>query len=61
MDIDWPRTIGTGAITAAVLAAIYIAEVHEALRCGEEPVGPAVVIIGALAGIVCGLVAANLL
>ncbi|MBB5495807.1 hypothetical protein [Nocardiopsis metallicus] len=61
MDIDWPPTIGTGAITAAVIAAIYIAEVREALRCGEEPIGPALVIIGALAGIGVGLLIANLI
>nr|WP_192962908.1 hypothetical protein [Nocardiopsis sp. 90127] len=61
MDIDWPPTIGTAAITALVLAAIYIAETREALRYGDPPVGLALIISGGLAGIAVGLLAANLL
>lgn len=60
MDIDLPRTVGAGAITVAVVAAIYLADIREAGLLGETPIGPGLIITGALGGVALGLLAANL-
>lgn len=60
MDIDLPRTVGAGAITVAVVAAIYLADVREAWLLGETPIGPGLIITGATGGVALGLLAANL-
>jgi hypothetical protein len=60
MEIDWPRTIGTTAITTVVFVAIYAADAREALQAGEDP-GGCVVIVAILAGLLLGVAAANLL
>lgn len=59
MEIDWPRALAVGGITAAVMAAIYLADACEALRSGEDPAGCAP-LVGVAAGLVVGLLAANL-
>ena len=61
MDIDWPRTIGAGAITLAVVAAIYIADAREALAHGEDPVGASLLVLGTLPGVALGIAIANLI
>lgn len=58
MDIDWPRTLAVGGITAAVMVAIYVADTYEALRTGEDTAGLAP-LVGMSAGLVAGLLAAN--
>lgn len=58
MDIDWPRTLTVGGLTAAVMVAIYLADTHEALRTGEDTAGLAP-LVGMAAGLVAGLLAAN--
>lgn len=60
MDIDWPRTLTVGGITAAVMVAIYLADAHEAHLSGEEPAGLAP-LVGMTAGLLIGLLAANVL
>lgn len=60
MDIDWPRTVGAGAITVAVVAAIYLADIREAGLLGETPIGPGLIITGTTGGVGVGLLIANL-
>lgn len=60
MDIDLPRTVGAGAITVAVVAAIYLADIREAGLLGETPIGPGLIITGTTAGVGVGLLIANL-
>lgn len=60
MDIDWPRTLTVGGITAAVMVAIYLADTYEALRAGEGTAGLAP-LVGMTAGLVAGLLVANVL
>lgn len=60
MEIDWTRTIGTTAITTVVGVAIYVADARDAIRAGEDP-GGCVVIVAMVAGLLLGVVTANLL
>lgn len=60
MDIDWPRTLAVGGITAAVMVAIYLADTYEAHLSGEGTAGLAP-LVGMTAGLVAGLVIANLM
>lgn len=60
MDIDWPRTLAVGGITAAVMVAIYLADTYEGLQSGEGTAGLAP-LVGMTAGLLTGLVIANLL
>lgn len=58
MDIDWPRTLATAGVALAALVAVAVADHWEADRAVEVPAGPAP-LLGGLAGIVVGLLAAN--
>lgn len=58
MEIDWPRTLAAGGLTAAVMVAIYAADTLQAWRLGEEGTG-VVPLIGIAAGLLMGLLAAN--
>lgn len=60
MDIDWPRTLTVGGITAAVMVAIYLADTYEGYRSGEGSAGLAPV-LGMAAGLLTGLAIANLM
>lgn len=61
MEIDWPRTLAVGGLTATVMAAIYLADTYEAIRAGEEPTGPLAPFVGMVTGLTVGLILANLL
>lgn len=58
MDIDWPRTIGTGGLTLAVLMAVYVADRLEATSLGEPSAGPWV-LTGGVLGVALGVLIAN--
>ncbi|KOX11840.1 hypothetical protein [Nocardiopsis sp. NRRL B-16309] len=59
VDIDWPRTIGAGGVTLAVLVAVYVADFLESEGLDEPPAGlwP---LIGGVPGVVLGMLIANL-
>lgn len=58
MEIDWPRTLAAGGLTAAIGVAIYMADTIQAWRLGEEGTG-VVPLIGIAAGVLAGLLVAN--
>lgn len=60
MEIDWPRTLAVGGITAAIAVAIYAADTYEAYQSGEESAGLAP-LAGMATGLLLGLLVANLM
>ncbi|MBR8745219.1 hypothetical protein [Nocardiopsis sp. MG754419] len=60
MEIDWPRTLAVGGLTAAVMLAIYAADTYQAYRSGEISAGLLVPLFGMAGGLAVGLLVANL-
>ncbi|CAL9611247.1 hypothetical protein [Nocardiopsis dassonvillei] len=60
MDIDWPRTIGAGGVTLAVMVAVYVADYLEAVNLGEPSAGPWP-LAGGVLGVVLAMLIANAL
>lgn len=59
MEIDWPRTLAAGGLTAAIGVAIYAADTIQAWQLDEETTGLAP-LLGIAAGVLVGLLLANL-